>query len=236
VGHRRSKEHDMTRQKSFKRLVRARMEKTGESYTAARAQLLAAAEPTRSEGGPLVLSDAAIRERTGRGWEEWFDLLDDWGAADLPHREIARWVAGQLEIEPLHWNAQAITLSYERARGGRVVGQRSDGFTITATRTVVRPVEALYDAFVDESLRARWLPDGQLRERTATRPRSARFDWGDGATRVHVGFAARGETKSTVALEHVRLADSDEAERMKAYWRERLTLLKSRLEAGKVDA
>ena len=35
----------MTRQKSFKRLVRARMEKTGESYTAARATLLAAEEP-----------------------------------------------------------------------------------------------------------------------------------------------------------------------------------------------
>jgi hypothetical protein len=32
----------MTRQKSFKRLVRARMEKTGESYTAARARLLSA--------------------------------------------------------------------------------------------------------------------------------------------------------------------------------------------------
>jgi hypothetical protein len=30
----------MTRHRSFKRLVRARMEKTGESYTAARAMLL----------------------------------------------------------------------------------------------------------------------------------------------------------------------------------------------------
>ena len=35
----------MTRQRSFKRLVRTRMEKTGESYSAARAMLLAAAEP-----------------------------------------------------------------------------------------------------------------------------------------------------------------------------------------------
>ena len=30
----------MTEQRSFKRLVRARMEKTGESYTAARATIL----------------------------------------------------------------------------------------------------------------------------------------------------------------------------------------------------
>jgi hypothetical protein len=38
----------MTRQKSFKRVVRARMEKTGESYTAARARLLAAELPERA--------------------------------------------------------------------------------------------------------------------------------------------------------------------------------------------
>ena len=36
----------MTREKSFKRLIRMRMDKTGESYTAARAVLLAAAEGT----------------------------------------------------------------------------------------------------------------------------------------------------------------------------------------------
>jgi hypothetical protein len=35
----------MTRQRSFKRLVRARMEKTGESYTAARAMLLSEEAP-----------------------------------------------------------------------------------------------------------------------------------------------------------------------------------------------
>ena len=72
----------MTQERSFKRLVRARMAKTGESYTAARAILLAAAdEPgpqtTGSGKSSLVTSDETIRRRTGRGWEEWFDLLDD---------------------------------------------------------------------------------------------------------------------------------------------------------------
>ena len=60
----------MTRQKSFKRLVRSRMEKTGESYTAARAALLAAKEPKAIEGPALSMSDEAIRRTTGRGWEE----------------------------------------------------------------------------------------------------------------------------------------------------------------------
>jgi hypothetical protein len=98
------------------------------------------------------------------------------------------------------------------------------------------PVDRLYEAFVDESVRERWLPDSQLRERTATRPKSARFDWGLGETRVNVTFLAKGEAKSTAALEHTRLADAGEAERVKAWWRARLTGLKSRLEGGEVNA
>jgi hypothetical protein len=220
----------MTRQRSFKRLVRSRMEKTGESYTAARAVLLAGEEQEAAEQPPLAASDERIRRRTGRGWEEWFDLLDEWGAAERTHREIARWVADQLGIGPLVWDAQAVTSSYERARGLRAVGETEDGFAVSATRTVAVPVERLFDAVVDESRRRSWLPDGQLSERTATRPRSARFDWGDGTSRVIVAFDAKDEEKSRMALQHVRLADGEEAERMKAYWRERVTALKEELE------
>ena len=221
----------MTRQRSFKRLVRSRMEKTGESYTAARAVLLAGEEgPQAAEQPWLATSDERIRERTGRGWEEWFDLLDEWGAAERSHREIARWVAEQQGVVPLAWNAQAVAGSYERARGLRAVGETEQGFAVSATRTVAVPVERLYDAVVDESLRRGWLPDGELSERTATRPKSARFDWGDGTSRVHVVFDPKGEDRSTVALQHVRLPDAGAAERMKAYWRERVSALKEELE------
>jgi hypothetical protein len=217
----------MTRQKSFKRLVRARMDKTGESYTAARAMLLAAGEePAAKETPELATSDEAIRERTGRGWEEWFDLLDEWGAAELSHRDIARRIAAELGIDPLAWNAQAITMSFERSRGLRAAGQRSDGFAVTAQKTVAVPVERLFDAF----------PDDRLRERTATRPRSARYDWQGGESRVNVTFAAKGEASSLVAVEHARLADAAAAERMKAYWRGRLTELKAELEGAATDA
>jgi uncharacterized protein YndB with AHSA1/START domain len=220
----------MTTQRSFKRLVRARMRKTGESYTSARAALLAKQEPKATARPVLATSDEAIRGRTGRGWEEWFDLLDDWGAPERSHREIARWVAEQQGVDPLAWNAQAVAHSYERARGLRAVGEHPDGFRITAQKTVAVPVSRLYDAFLDEALRARWLPEADLRVRTASAPRSARFDWGDGDTRVNVIFIAKGETKSTAALQHERLADAQEAERMKAFWRARVAALKEVLE------
>lgn len=220
----------MTEHKSFKRLVRARMAKTGESYTVARAMLLRAEDETESNGVRLATSDERIRERTGHGWEEWFEILDDWGAADRSHRETARWVADKQGIHPLAWDAQAVVSSYELTRGLREVGEKDDGFAITASKTVAVAVQRLYDTFVDDSLRERWLPDGELSERTATRPKSARFDWGKGQTRVNVTFLAKGDAKSTVAVEHRRLADAREAERMKAYWRQRLDALKGALE------
>jgi len=225
----------MTTQKSFKRLVRSRMAKTGESYTAARAVLLAAQPSALDPTPPLVTSDEEIRRRSGRGWEEWFDLLDEWGAAERSHRDIARWVAEQLDIVPLKWEAQAVTMSYERARKGRVVGQRTDGFTVTASKTVAVPVEQLYDAFVDEATRRLWMSDGELRQRSATRPRTARFDWRVGPTRIAVTFDAKSESKSTASLEHARLADADEAQRMKTFWRERMAVLKSVLEGREHD-
>jgi hypothetical protein len=217
----------MTRQRSFKRLVRTRMEKTGESYSAARAVLLAA-NAKNGDGVTLTMSDEAIRTRTGRGWEEWFDLLDDWGAADRTHTEIARWVSTEQGIDG--WSSQSVTVSYERARVGRALGEHADGFSVTASKTVAVPVDRLYESFVNGTRRKRWLPDGRLRVRTSIRPKSARFDWGDGTARVAVGFTAKGDDKSQVALEHSRLADAEEADRMKAYWRERVATLKEQLE------
>jgi uncharacterized protein YndB with AHSA1/START domain len=226
----------MTRQRSFKRIVRARMEKTGESYTAARAALLTAepAEIEAKERPPLATSDAAIRERTGRGGG------GGWGRPPAPprapppprpHREIARHIAGLLEVHPLAWNAQAVAGSYERARGLREVGERADGFAITASKTVAVPVDVLFDAFVDERQRNRWLPDAELRERTATKPKSARFDWGEGETRVHVTFTDKGALRATATVSHERLPDAAEAERMKTFWRSRVATLKEVLEA-----
>ena len=153
------------------------------------------------------------------------------GAGERPHREIARWIAEQQGVEPLAWNAQAVAGSYELARGLREVGEKEDGFAVTASRTIAAPVDRLYDAFAEGSLRRRWLPDDELRERTATRPKSVRFDCGDGGTRVNVTFLPKGEGRSAVALEHRRLPNADEADRMKARWRERLTTLKAVLEA-----
>ena len=65
----------MTKNKSFKGRVRARMDKTHESYATARRQLLA---KTQSPEDPAKrpYSDAVIQANTGKTWDEWFAVLD----------------------------------------------------------------------------------------------------------------------------------------------------------------
>jgi hypothetical protein len=220
----------MTTQKTFKRRVRARMAKTGESYTAARRQLIADGDQP-DPGTPTyetVVSDDKMREATGRSHEEWFTILDEWGGTSHNHTEIARHVIDELGVPG--WWGQSITVSYERARGLRAVGQMKDGWTVSASKTVSVAVDALFDAVVEERLRKEWLLDADLTRRTATKPRSARYDWEDGSTRVNISFESKGPAKATVFVSHERLPDADTAEAMKAYWRSALVDLKARLE------
>jgi uncharacterized protein YndB with AHSA1/START domain len=104
---------------------------------------------------------------------------------------------------------------------------------VSATKTVAVPVERLYAAFTDEAIRERWLPgDVELRLRGAAAPKVARYDWGDGPSRVEAGFIALGPAKSRVAVEHSRLPDAAATVRQKAWWRERLAALKNLLESA----
>ena len=58
-------------------------------------------------------------------------------------------------------------------------------------------------------------------------------DHEDGLTRVTVTFAATGDTRSQVAVEHDHLPTARDAAERRVYLRERLTALKTFLEADR---
>jgi uncharacterized protein YndB with AHSA1/START domain len=171
-----------------------------------------------------------IRTNTGRAWDEWFVLLDEWGAVERPHPEIARWLNEAHGVPG--WWAQGVTVAYEQARGLRAPGQRRGGqFEVNASKTVAVGVERLWEAFADPDLRERWLPGATVEVRTARPGKSIRANWDDGSTRLVIAFTARGEAKSQVALTHERVPDAGAADKLKAFWRERMAALKQVLEA-----
>lgn len=220
----------MPRNKDLKRLVRGRMQKTGESYTAARAQISrrrktpeTAATPGASYAGTAGMSDEAVRTKTGKTWRQWCRVLDTIDATDMPHRAIA---AHLREVHGLPaWWAQTVTVGYERIRGLREIGQRRGGaYGISKSKTFPVPVSALYRAFSVARTRSRWLPDVVLTVRKATPGKSLRITWPDD-TRVEVAFAAKGEAKSQVVVQHTGLPTRRDAESMKAFWTGRLKAL-----------
>jgi hypothetical protein len=225
----------MPTDKDFKRLVRGRMQKTGESYTTARAHLrkqnpAAPVAPAIADYAKLAgKSDAVLKEKTGCTWERWVKALDRAKANTWPHREIAKYVHEKYKVPS--WWAQTVTVGYERIKGLRAVGQRRDGwFEANKSKTLAVPLAKLYHAFHDARTRAQWLPV-DLTIRTATREKSMRITWPD-KTSVEVGFARKGPTKSLVALQHAKLPDRAAATRMKEYWAERLDALREVLAEG----
>jgi hypothetical protein len=214
----------MPQQKDLKRIVRARMEKTGESYTAARVQVVKKKE-TPLDYSLAGLAEEKVQNATGRGWAEWVRMLDAFDAAKKPHRDVAAYVSS---IGTPPWWSQMVTVGYERIRGLREIGQRPKGtWETTKSRTFPVPVSTLYAAFADAKKRAKWLPL-KLKVTTATKDRSVRMTLEDG-TSVAVGFLSKGAAKSSVAVQHAKLAKKADIEKVKVFWQERLEALAEEL-------
>ena len=225
----------MTVQKSFKRLVRARMAKTGESYAAARAQLLAGAHdhtrPGRDTVAGLLRCPDPRTDRHGLGGVVRAPRLVGCRATP-PHRDrpAGGRAAGNAhprlgcpgrgdELRALAWDAcrrRAV-----RARRVRRVGIEDHRRAGTARSSGPSSTRAGAP---------RWLPDLELVERSVIEPKSARFDVEDGRTRLLVTVTPKALAKATIAAEHSRLAGPEELEQQRAFWRAALVVLKDDLE------
>jgi hypothetical protein len=220
-----TKECVMPQQKDLKRVVRTRMQKTGESYTAARQQIVNKKEvpaPPPDYAALAGMSDEAVQKQTGRTWTEWVSVLDAWDATTKPHRDAALYVH---ELGVKEWWSQMVVVGYERIRGLRARGQRREGYWETSkSRTFPVPVSALFAAFSDAKKRAKWLPGLKLKVRTQQPDRSMRLAMDDG-TIVELGFTAKSESKSAVAVQHTKLPSKERADELKAFWGARLDAL-----------
>jgi hypothetical protein len=176
----------MTQAKKLKKAIRARSRKTGESYTAARRQLLLARRP--KAGSPVAqaaeapvprrspaprkpaassspVTDANILKKTGHGLDHWFAVLDAFGAAAKGHTASARHLYDDHGVPG--WYTQAITVAYERARGLRAVNQNCAGkFQVSVSRVMPASATQLVDLLSRPDKRAAWLQaaDPSLRQ------------------------------------------------------------------------
>jgi uncharacterized protein YndB with AHSA1/START domain len=180
------------------------------------------------ESKPAGISNETVKARTGRGWPEWFALLDEADAVKLGHKGIVALLAGQRRVGP--WWGQMIAVAYEQERGLREVHQTPQGYQLSASKTVGAPLETVFAAWTDEQLRSTWLAGQEFTIRKANRGKSLRLSWGGNGSAVDVSFNARGNAKTQVVVDHRRLADADAVREMKAFWSSALERLKQAVE------
>ena len=173
------------------------------------------------------ISTAAVKKATGKTWAQWLALLDKAGAKKLSHKDIALLLHQKFKVPD--WWCQMVTVGYEQARGLRVKHQKADGFEVSVTKTMVAPVDRAFAAWKESAQREQWLPRTPLTVRKATPHKSIRILWPDDTT-VSVNFWPKGPLKCQVVPQHGKLATPEAAEKMKAYWADKLEALRAYLE------
>lgn len=179
-------------------------------------------------------SSIALVEATGRDYDGWFAALDTWGAAEHSSSEARAWLRDDHGVST--WWAQKLVVEYEQVRGTRVPGARPGGtVTVGASRTVPGSQARAFAAVVDPGLRAHWLRDVTLVQRTASPDRTARFDGPDG-TRVNVTLEATSASRTAVSIEQERLPVTIDSAAVRADWKARLEALHTLLVQERGDA
>lgn len=160
-------------------------------------------------------SSEAAEKATGQPWSVWMALLDEAGGREMNHKQLVDYLSRNHPISG--WWIQQIAVTYENSRGLRQKHEMPDGYQISRSRTLAAPAEAVFNAWLDESIRGRWLPGAIFSIRKATPHKSVRLAWGDGSA-VEARLTGKGPDKTSLTVQHNKLADAGAAEQMKAYW------------------
>jgi uncharacterized protein YndB with AHSA1/START domain len=177
-----------------------------------------------------IITDKLVFEKTGKTMEEWFVAMDKKGAAKMSPKEIYELTETIKGLEPLgDWNRGLLGTSYQWSRGIRERGEKANGFEIGVSKTINVPLPVLYSSWSDDANRKKWLKE-KIVVRKATENKSMRITWTDETTSLSVDFYEKGQDKSQVVVQHLKIENAAAAEKLKSYWTTTLAKLKEFLE------
>lgn len=174
-----------------------------------------------------TIGDEAVAAKTGKNWAQWFAILDREGAAGLEHKAIAKLLHEKHKVPS--WWCQMVTVGYEQARGKRKVHERPDGWEAGVSRTMPVAAGPIFQAWVDEKTRKKWLP-GKFEITTKNKNKSIRIKWNE-RERVDVMIYAKGASRTQMTIAHRRLAQEKMVEKTKECWKAAVGRLETILRA-----
>lgn len=168
------------------------------------------------------INTASIEKATDKPWKQWVKELDQRGARDMTHTELARKLYDELDgqLDNHGWWAQGITVAYEQHIGKRVPGQLANGlFELTVSKSSPKSREELFGRVIEYFESTDELNGHELlNKRSSQTPRRSnwRCDFADGSK-----FAATvegGDARSKLVLSHTALPSKQVADQWKSYW------------------
>ncbi|MBI3678731.1 MAG: hypothetical protein HY243_19135 [Proteobacteria bacterium] len=179
-------------------------------------------------GAKPIMTDVAIQDRTGKGWDAWFAALDKAGAAKLDHKGITALLDAKFKPGP--WWGQMIAVSYERARGIRAMNQKCDGqFSVSVSKVMPVSLAKLYAATANDAARKTWFPRGAFATSSQTKDKYFRGAWGKDGARLEINFYAKGADKAQIVVQVNKLDSNDAVESERTIWKKALEKLSTTL-------
>ncbi len=184
------------------------------------------------------ISDAAVKQATGKAWHEWLLLLDLAGAAEQSNKDIVNIIAATGAVSP--WWCQTIATHYRRSRQQKVVGQTDGaGFEMGAQHTLPLGQVTLWNLLASPRGLALWL--GETQDFTLTAgaeyaladgthgviralnpPDHIRLTWQPANWATHstlqIRLIALEDERTSLRIHHERLPDEATRLRMRQHW------------------
>jgi uncharacterized protein YndB with AHSA1/START domain len=192
------------------------------------------------------ISSDAVREATGRGWEKWFQALDEAGAEGWSHGQIVAYLRAEHADATTGWWRQSITVAYEQARGKRAVGETSSGFQVGVQGSVAADAARVWALITSRP--ELWLGEGaavrfveaeryEVRDDAGGRDTSGEIrvvkpadrlrltwqpeGWPSAAT-LQLSLSESRSGKTVIRVDLEKLPDGDARETTRTRWREAL--------------
>jgi uncharacterized protein YndB with AHSA1/START domain len=188
------------------------------------------------------VSTEAVKKATSKSWDEWLEIIDAAGGADLTHKEIVAFLKANHDVSP--WWQQMITVGYEHARGKRVEGETADaGFEIGVQKTLPFPATKVWEFMTSKPGLKLWLgevsdltwkkgetycaTDGTNGEVRVIHPgKRLRITWKPErwkkASTIQLTCVSSGEGKASVRFHQENLPDAAAREEMRGRWKRSL--------------
>lgn len=192
------------------------------------------------------INDEACKQATGKTIDQWISAVQANPAFEGKRRDAIQWMYAEMGTKGDVWWPTTLWVEMERRAGKVQKDGRPEGYHICVTKTIAAPVEKVYDAFAKDM--SPWYSDAKLasdssfsdgdgNKATATRVREnkdLRYKWltagVEGETDVEVVLQDKGNGKTGLLLNHMRIPSREEADGLRRAWGEAFDRLKKCLE------